>query len=363
MISSRPSAPGRPLKAAFLFTKVRSGAAISRNHFYGMYELRDHGFETNYLELEQFLPKKICDFLRRHFLTMHFAHLPLFPLFFRYDVVFSSTGYASLVLKGLLRIKKFKWVILDFNILGTIGKRQTVKQKIFAWAVSKADGIVTISDAEKRGLEAMFPNLAGKVAFIREATDMDLFRPTAPDFAAVPLNEDDYILSVGTYGRDFDTLVEAVKGTGIKTIIATKPSCVAHLLPLQKNVTAEFFKSDRMPALYRNAAAVVIGLAPIGEYDSVGTLSLGEAFAMGKVTIVSRTASMESYVEEGKNALFVPLHDASALRTAIAKVLDDAASRERLGAEARAFALRELTLERFAERLSDFLISVSSASK
>ena len=395
MISSEPKKSSRPLKVAYLFTRVRTSASISRNHFYGMYELRDHGFETGYLELEQFLPKKVCDFLRRYFLNMHFAHLPLFPLFFKYDIVFSSTGYASLVLKGLLRIKKFKWVVLDFNILGTIGKRETVKQKIFAWAVSKADGIVTISEAEKRGLEKAFPNLAGKVTFIHEATDMDLFKPHTSElsdtsFGGAPqptgedganfqqtnsrtrrknvsdgeaLIKDDYILSVGTYGRDFDTLVEAVKGTGWKTIIATRPLCVAHLQPLPENVTAQLFKSDEMPALYEKAKAVVISLAPIGEYDSVGTLSLGESFAMGKATIVSETDSMKSYVVDGKNALFMPLHDASAMKAAIEKVVSDKDLRERLGAEARAFALANLTLEHFAERLARFLTSISLESK
>jgi glycosyltransferase involved in cell wall biosynthesis len=118
-----------------------------------------------------------------------------------------------------------------------------------------------------------------------------------------------------------------------------------------------------MPALYEKAKAVIIALAPIGEYDSVGTLSLGESFAMGKATIVSETDSMKSYVVDGKNALFMPLHDASAMKAAIDKISSDKDLRERLGAEARAFALANLTLEHFAERLARFLTSISLESK
>src|SRR5690348_15213086 len=104
------------MKVLFLFNAPRSThSEIPKNHFFGMYEMRKEGIETDYLEIEQFWPVRLCAWLRKKILTMHFAHLPLFFKFFAYDVVYTSTAYGCLFLKCLFGIKKFKWVILDFN--------------------------------------------------------------------------------------------------------------------------------------------------------------------------------------------------------------------------------------------------------
>jgi glycosyltransferase involved in cell wall biosynthesis len=193
--------------------------------------------------------------------------------------------------------------------------------------------------------------LRGKVVFIYEATDLDMFRPTLSD----PSPSDGYILSVGTYGRDFDSLVEAVKMLNMKTIIATKPECVAHLQPLPANVTAKLFDSKDMPALYAGARIVAVTLAPRGEYDSVGTLSLGEAYAMGKPTIVTKTESMESYVSDGVDAIFVPPRDPRTFLTTLEKVWNDEALRTKLGGNAARFAKNKLDSKHFASELAAFL--------
>ncbi len=336
------------MKVLYLFTKVRTGAGMSRNQFYGMYELRERGVQADFVEPEMLMPKFLCRFFR-FFLNMHFIHLLFFPMFFRYDVVFSSTGYGSLVLKSLLRIKRFKWVILDFNILGTIGEAKTLKQKIFKWAVARADGIVTISEVEKRALEAAFPSLRGKVEFVHEATDMELFVPDARNE-----EDDNMILSVGTFGRDFDSLVEAVKGTNIKTIIATNPRRVEHLQPLPGNVTARFYTPAEMLALYKRAAMVIITLDAKDVNDSVGTLSIGEAMAMRKAIVVTETESMRSYVRDGENAVFVPKKDPAALKSAITDLLAHKEKRMRLGLEAERFARECLTLDNFAKKVYSF---------
>ena len=39
------------------------------------------GIHASQLEIEKFIPEKVAHFLRKHILTMHYAHLPLFPLF------------------------------------------------------------------------------------------------------------------------------------------------------------------------------------------------------------------------------------------------------------------------------------------
>lgn len=340
-------------KVAFLFTRSRKGKHVSKNHFYGMYGLRDHGFRTEFLEIEQFFPASVCTWLRKHLLNMHFVHLPLFPMLFIYDIVITSTAYSSMILKALLKtvgIKAFKWILLDFNIVGTVGEGKTLRQRIFKWAVSKVDGVVTISEAEKNGIEEMFPYLQGRVVFIHEATDLELFKP---NMNAV---ETENVLAVGTYGRDFKTLVDAVCGTDIQLTIATKPALAKELEPLPSNVKTGLFSPDEMKRLYAEAAVVVVPIKPkANSFDSVGTLSIGEAMAMAKPVIVSRTMNMESYITDGENGIFVEPGNSEDMREKIQDVLQDREKRERIGKNALHFAQTVLSDEAFSKRLADFL--------
>lgn len=339
------------MKVLCLFNNVRTGKPeITKNHFFGMYEMRKHGLETSYLEIEQFLPKKVCELLRKKVLTMHYAHLPLFPMFFKYDVVFTSTAYASLLLKCILGIKNFKWVVLDFNLLGTIGEGKTLRQKVFKWMISKVDGIVTISDAEKQGLEIMFPHLKGKIVFAHEATDLENFVPQQTNQSI-----QSYILTVGKYGRDFDTIVSAIKDTPYQLKIATKPALTKHLEPLPPNVSSKLYTPHEMKDLYAQANIVIVAVKTKYTTDSVGTLSVGEAMAMKKAVIATDTASMRSYIENGVNGILVKDGDVEEMRKATIELMENHEKREMIAQNGLEFAKRYLSLDTFAQKTADFI--------
>lgn len=353
------------MRVLFLVNKVLAdtieGTKAGKGHdswLFGMLRLPRYGIETDYLEVEKFIPKKLANFLRKHFLTMHYAHLPLFPLFFRYDIVFTSTAYSSLILKALLRIKSFKWVVLDFNILGTIGEEKTFREKLFAWAIGKSDGIVAIGEQEAEALKVRYPHLKDKIVFIHEATDTEYFKPDE----RVP--EKNVVLSVGNYGRDFDVVIEATKDLDVECRIATKLISEEEIKKLPPHVTVKLYSHDEILQAYREAKIAFIGIAKKDtHYDSVGTFALIEALSMGKATIVSHTRNMESYVEDGKTAVLVPQYDAMALRKAIEGLLKDEKKRQELGSRARAYAVQYLGAELFAEKLAEFLARINDEKK
>lgn len=346
------------MKVLHLFNKVLAGtvedARSGRGHdawCFGMLRLPKYGIETDYLEIEQFVPAGMARFLRRHFLTMHYAHLPLFPLFFRYDIVFTSTAYASLILKALLGIKSFKWVVLDFNVLGTIGNEKKLRQRLYAWAVGKADGVVCISQAEADAMKRRYPHLASRIIFLHEATDPEYFKPSPGRASATGKAS---VLSVGNYGRDFETVIEATKGLDVECRLATKLISPKRAdLPL--HVTVGLYSHDQMRKLYDEAALAVVALSSRDDYfDSVGTFAVAEAMSMGKATVVTKTRSMESYVTDGINGVFVPYKDAAAMRAKIEELLRNSQLRHRIGEQARKFAVEFLDPERFARRLADY---------
>jgi glycosyltransferase involved in cell wall biosynthesis len=239
-------------------------------------------------------------------------------------------------------------VILDFNLLGTIGEGKKLKQKVFKWMISKVDGIVTISEAEKNALEKIFPHLKGKIVFAHEATD-------AEKFNASEYVEGSYILTVGKYGRDFDIIVDAVKDTSYELKIATKPALTKHLEPLPSNVSSKLYKPEEMSELYKNAAIVIVSVKTKGEIDSVGTLSVGEAMSMMKPVIATDTLSMRSYVRDGENALLVKENDQEGMKKAIVELMENKEKRKEIAENGKRFADEYLSLDKFAKVSADFI--------
>jgi glycosyltransferase involved in cell wall biosynthesis len=355
------------MKTLFLFNKVRYGtddaarveAGLSNdNVYFGMFRVRQYGIETDFLEIDSYIPQWLATFLRRHVLNIWWIHLPLLPVMRRYDVVFSSTAYGSLFVKSLLGMKRPKWVMLDFNISGTIGDAKTVRQKLFRWAVSKCDGIVAISAAEEKTLKEMFPHLRDTIVFFHEGVDTKYFSPPAETTA-----QENVVLSVGLdFSRDFKTLVEATRDLDVEVVLATKPERVADLQPLPAHVTARLFSRDEMVAQFTRAKVVVCGLnMKADNNDSMGTFSVGEAMSMGKAVIVSKTRSMDSYIEDGVTGVFVPVRDAPAMRAAIIDLMTNDAERIAIGARAREFAVAHIEAEIFAKDLATFFKKVYSA--
>ncbi len=347
------------MKVLFLFNRIKRDelSAIKAReghdgHFFGMFRMRKYGIDARYLELEQYIPRSFAVFLRRHILNIHAVHLPLFPLFLKHDAVFTSTAFGSLFIKAVLHIKKPKWVLLDFNVTGLIGERKTFKQKLLYYLASRTDGVVTISESEENALRALFPHK--KTLFLHLGTDIEFFKPQK-----VP--EENFILSIGRDpGRDFKTLFEAVKDLDIEVKITALPNQLKHLEPLPKNVTVHNFTPQELVEQYARAKLVVLPLnIPDHERNNaMGCSTLVEAMAMGKAIVVTRTNTMESYVEDGRSAALVERNNERALHATIERLLRNKDERRKLGENARAFAVEQCSADQFAEKLSSYFTSL-----
>jgi glycosyltransferase involved in cell wall biosynthesis len=344
------------MKVLFLFSRPRIFQAADLaagkghdNHFIGMYRIRKYGIETDFLDPEHILPAPVAYVWRRIF-NIWWMHVPFFPLFFRHDMVFAGGAYGSLLLKAVVRLRRHRWVIYDANISGTIGDCRTLRQKVFRFAVSRTDGIVTLSQVEEDTLRAMFPQMNERVQFLYEGVDTSYFTPsTSP--------EGDYILSVGLDpGRDFSTLIEAMRELPeVSLKIATKPERVASCGPLPPNVTAQLYSHEEMRDLYARARFVVIGLnMKTDNNDSMGTYAVIEAMASGKPVIVTATKALVSYIEHNSTGMFVPVRDVDAMRDAIRDLWDNKEKRSAIGTRARAFAVEHCDAELYAKRLAEF---------
>lgn len=188
--------------------------------------------------------------------------------------------------------------------------------------------------------------LEDKYEFIPLPADgpFDLVRPSR-----IP---GDYIFSGGGAGRDFATLIEAVRGLDVPLRIVTfSPKTLGYRGELPPNCRVDW----QMPVrefleLMANALFVVV---PLQEgHHPHGHTTVVQAMRLGKAVITTRDASVSDYVADGQAGLLVSAGDAGEYREAILRLLDEPELRRSCEQHALARA-PDLTYEAFARGITD----------
>ncbi len=212
----------------------------------------------------------------------------------------------------------------------------------------RIDRILCYSSNEERHMVERLGIPASRVQRIRYHADDHFFRPTG----APP--EPDLICSAGQLLRDYPSLIEAVRDLPVRLRIAAGSPWIAGDLrpdrPLPGNVEWRRYPRAELRELYSRAALAVV---PIFENNyQTGISTILEMMAMGKCVIASRTRGQTDTIIDGKNGVYVPPEDPSALRSTIQRLLRAPEEAARIGAEARRFIEREASTARFVERVA-----------
>ncbi|HVW08119.1 MAG TPA: glycosyltransferase [Bryobacteraceae bacterium] len=167
-----------------------------------------------------------------------------------------------------------------------------------------------------------------------------IYHPNSIDPDAYePCHEGDYALFTGrlSHEKGIATLLEAIKGTRIPLRIAGTGPLLKSLEEQVandgiQNITFEgHCTGDRLTALYRNAAFVVV---PSEWYENAPMVIL-EAFAYGKPVIAARIGGIPEMIDEGQTGrLFMP-GNALDLRYALANLWNRPDETRRMGENAR----------------------------
>jgi hypothetical protein len=212
--------------------------------------------------------------------------------------------------------------------------------------------VITWSSVQRRALIEKIGYPSERVYLIRHYVDQVFYSPR--------LMEEDMICAAGAEMRDYATLKEAVRGTGVRCHVAADlvriPGRFRLLndrrVPVGKigarsdtNLTEGRMSLTELRNLYARSRFVVVPLLP-SDTDNGVTVIL-EAMAMGKPVICSRTRGQVDVIQEGLTGLYVPIGDAAALRTAILALWNDPQRAQKMGRNARAYIEKYHTLERF----------------
>ena len=146
--------------------------------------------------------------------------------------------------------------------------------------------------------------------------------------------EGSYVLAVGRdRGRDWATFFEAAGRAGFPTRVVCRPGDVAGLaVPANVEVLGTVGAEEYRRLL---AGARVSVVATHQWAYPTGQSVFLESLATARATVVTSTAAMADYIEDGRTCLPVPAGDSGALAGAIARLYDDAGLRAQLGAAGR----------------------------
>jgi glycosyltransferase involved in cell wall biosynthesis len=166
------------------------------------------------------------------------------------------------------------------------------------------------------------------------------------------------ICSVGSTGRDYPTLLSAVRDVEVELRIAIGSIDVAdralerHLVRrgLPPNTTIQHLGPLELRGLYEAARFVIL---PLDDVESdCGVTALTEAMAMGKAVILTRTRGQIDVIEDGVQGIYVPPRDPHSLRAAIEYLLAHPAEAERMGRAGRALAEERHRLTEYVKDLA-----------
>ncbi len=142
------------------------------------------------------------------------------------------------------------------------------------------------------------------------------------------------LLAVGQdRGRDYATLVEAVRGTDLTLDLVCKPENLAGL-DLPDNVRVHgTVPLPRYRELLRRAQVVAVPTRDLA-YPTGQSVAL-EAASSGCAVAVTGTRAMRDYVEDDVTGVLVDEGDVEGWRSTLTALREDVGRRERLGAAAR----------------------------
>jgi glycosyltransferase involved in cell wall biosynthesis len=166
------------------------------------------------------------------------------------------------------------------------------------------------------------------------------------------------ICAAGLEFRDYDTLVEAVRGLDVDVVVAaaspwSKRADQVSGRAVPENVSVTKLNLFDLRQLYADSRFVVMPLHDV-EFQA-GITTILEAMSMAKPVVCTRTVGQTDALVDGETGRYVPPSDVVALRQAIVDLLDDPALTEKLGAAAREWAVAEADVVVYARRIADVI--------
>jgi len=280
------------------------------------------------------------------------------------DVVFSTVDTVGIPLMLLGRAGRLRPPLV-YVAIGLperlLQLRSERMRRLYASALGSCASVIAYSEYEAGELRSWLERygFAQRVEFVPFGVDAESFRTTfePPVVDVVSVGADPH--------RDFPLLLEvAERMPDVSFRIVTSADHSRGLATVPENVVIETdipFEAMRQ----RLGEARVVAL-PVRENSYSGaTTVLLQAMALGKPVVVTRTQAIATGygLVDGENCRLVAPGDDVGFERALGDVLRDEFHARALGSSARATVERELTWERYVDRIEELLRDAASAPR
>jgi glycosyltransferase involved in cell wall biosynthesis len=284
---------------------------------------------------------------------------------------FSWAGVAAAVRTGRPLFLEYNgsevWVGKHWDRVGSLGLLERYERL----NLRAAARIFVVSEVERRNLEARGVE-AEKIVLNPNAVDVEIFRPGVGGAELrrdLGIAETDLLAGfVGTFGpwHGVVQLAEAIKlipeSVRLRFLFVGSGSLrdeVERILKTEIETGRVIFTGavahERVPSLLDACDILVAPHVPLADgSDFFGSpTKIFEYMAMGKAIVASRLGQIGEVLSDEETALLVEPGNVSELTAALVRVTESAELRARLGANARAVAVKEHTWGHNARRVLD----------
>jgi glycosyltransferase involved in cell wall biosynthesis len=196
------------------------------------------------------------------------------------------------------------------------------KRLLSRWSVRLADSMIVYSSTQLSAWSSTLRGGVAKAVVAPYTVDVEFYARHRRQRGSGGSNT---VIAVGRdMGRDFPTLVSAVRGTGLQLRLVTLPYLLRDINGELSHVRiSEHVSYTELFQLYSESIAAIVPLKPAVVYPS-GIRAVLESLILGIPTIVSRVPVMHEYFADGEGPFMVDPSSADALRAQILAIKRDA---------------------------------------
>jgi len=148
-----------------------------------------------------------------------------------------------------------------------------------------------------------------------------------------------YIFAGGNGGRDYKTLIEALKQIELPVFIATTLPNISSLATSYKHITVRGITPDEFREKMAGCT-IFVECHDIDFFRTAGHQTILNAMWMGKPVVLADRKSAKGYITDGTDGLVVDAGDIEALRSKIIALLNDISLARKIGENAQKKARR-----------------------
>lgn len=217
----------------------------------------------------------------------------------------------------------------------------------------RADRLITFSSYELDLYKEVFGLAPDRLQMMLWAA------PPLPRPAGPALVQGDYLCAIGSQGRDYASLVEAMRRLPHRRlVIVGSPASLVGLKASSNVIARSDLPIEDVANILHHASLTVLPLQ--AQEVPCGHVTLVSAMHAGKAVIATDAHGLRDYLQHEENALLCRPRHPSDLTEAIERLLRDPDERQRLARAGQDFARRHCTVDHVATCFSRFLDELPS---